>query len=260
MRRLVAVVLALLLVPSLAAAQKAGGGPAALTLGTATDGTTSGSAPAKFRVTISGAGVLTVAANGEGDLTLAVTDEDGQALRDGTADTDHRGQLGLEYLATPIPRAGTYVVEVRVNGSGNGVPFRVVANFVAMTGFEVAADPDGSPRTARALAVGSAQEESLNPDAGDLVDWYVVTATEAMTLILVTRVEDDTQGDIVLEAFLGDDLSESVARSDQDLRGNAGNESLTVDVKAGETVRFKVASLGDSGGALPYRVSLGKMP
>jgi hypothetical protein len=73
-------------------------------------------------------------------------------------------------------------------------------------------------------------------------------------------VEDGTRGDLILEAYLGDNMSESVARSDQDLREHAGNESLTVEVRAGERVRFKVASLGDSGGAIAYRLSLGKMP
>ncbi|MEX2181735.1 MAG: hypothetical protein WD771_06810 [Gemmatimonadaceae bacterium] len=214
----------------------------------------------KYRVSTDAAGVLTVAASGGADLTLAVTDEDGQELRDGTADRDLRGEVGSEYLAVVVPRAGRYGVEVRTNGQSGGVAFRVVATFAPMPEFAVAADPDGRPGTARAIAVGAAQDDQLDPDAGDLADWYAITATEAMTLIVITRVEDETEGDIVLEAFVNDALDEPAARSDQDLRGNAGNESLTVDVKAGERVLIKVGSLNDSGERFAYRVSLGRMP
>lgn len=249
--------LAALLIPSLLSAQKP---PTVLVFGTAANGATGASGEAaQYRVTAMGAGVLTVVVFGESDLTLAVKDEDGQTLRDGTADRDFRGQVGAEYLAVPIPAAGTYGIEVRVNG-GNAVAFRVIATFAAMSAFEMAPDPDGRPRNARSISAGAAREDQLHPDDGDLADWYVVTATQAMTLVVTTRVEEGTSGDFVLEAFLGEDLNDSVARSDQDLRGSGANESLTVDLKAGETVRIKVGSLSDSGGATPYRISVGSMP
>lgn len=247
-------------VPTLLAAQKPTGSPTNLALGTAVSGSThSSNGAAIYRVTTTGAGIITVAAFGEGDLTLAVTDEDGQQLRDGTADTDYRGKMGAEYLAVPVPGAGTYGVEVRANGGG-AIPFRVIATFAAMSGFEMPADTDGRPRNARAIAVGAAMEDQLNPDEGDLADWYLVTASEAMTIIFGTRVDEGSEGDLMLDAYIGEDLNNSVAHSDQDLRGNSGNESLTVDLKPGESVRIKVASLSDTGSRVAYRVSVGRMP
>jgi hypothetical protein len=166
----------------------------------------------------------------------------------------------LEYLAVVLPRGGRYVVEVKTNGDAAGISFRVVATFAPMPAFELPADPDGSPSMARAVAVGNANQDQLHPDAGDAADWYTLTATEAMTLVIVTRVDDGAEGDLLLEAFVGDELGEAAARSDQDLRGNSGNESLTLDVKAGERVRIRVGSVNDSGGVVAYRVSVGKMP
>ncbi len=255
MSRRVLPLLALLLLPTTAFAQ------APLPVGTTGSGTLGdGGAPARYLFTAAGPGVLTVAVNGKEDLTLAVLDEDGQPLPDGTADRDLNGDLGSELLSVVLTRGGGYLVEVRSAASSGATRFTVGGAFVAMPAFERPADPDRRPSLARALTVGTAQQDELNPGGGDLWDWFSVKASEAMTLVIVTRMEEGTEGDLVLEAYLGADYSTPTTQSDQDLQGHTGNESLTIDVKAGDTVRIKVKSLSTTGDAAPYRLSIGRVP
>ncbi len=255
MSRRALAILALLLVPSLLPAQGAlpMGNPAAGTLG-------DGGTPTRYRFTASGPGVLTVAVGGTEDLMLAVLDEDGQPVPEGNADRDLNGNMGAELISVVLYYGGTYFVEVRGNGLETAARFAIGGGFVAMPAFARAPDPDRRPSQARVLAVGAAHQDELNPGAGDLWDWYAVKATEAMTVVVVTRMEEGVEGDLILEAYLGTDYSEPTTQSDQDLQGHTGNESLTIDVKAGETVYIKVKSLSDSGDATPYRLSIGKVP
>ena len=78
--------------------------------------------------------------------------------------------------------------------------------------------------------------------------------------MFVTRVSDGNEGDLVIEGYLAGDFSTAVARSDQDLQGVMGNESLTLNVNPGDVVHLKVQSLFDSGDPIPYRLSIGSMP
>ena len=255
MSRRALVVLALMISPSLLPAQAALpiGNPVANTLG-------DGGTPARFRFAATGSGVLTVAVSGADDLTLAVLDEDGQAVPEGNADRDLNGSMGSELISVVLFYAGTYYIEVRGNGVETAAKFTIGGGFVPMPAFARAPDPDRRPSLARPLTVGAAHQDQLNPGAGDLWDWFSVKATEAMTLVIVTRMEEGVEGDLVLEAYLGTDYSEPTTQSDQDLQGHTGNESLTIDVKAGDTVYIKVKSLADSGDEAPYRLSIGKVP
>jgi len=255
MSRRALAVLALLLVPSLLPAQAAlpMGNPVANALG-------DGGSPARFRMAATGPGILTVAVSGAEDLTLSVLDEDGQPVPEGNADRDLNGNMGSELISVVLFYAGTYFVEVRGNGVETAAKFTIGGGFVSMPAFGRAPDPDRRPSLARALTVGAAHQDQLDPGAGDLWDWYSVKATEAMTLVIVTRMDEGVEGDLVLEAYLGDDYSEPTTQSDQDLQGHTGNESLTIDVKAGDTVHIKVKSLADSGDAAAYRLSVGKVP
>lgn len=247
--------LLLLLLPGSLAAQ------ATLPVGSTSSGTLGdGGATTKYRYTAASAGVLTVAISGTEDLSLAVTDEDGQALPDGTADRDLSGDRGAEVLSVILPHRGAYLVEVRSVGGEEASRFTIGASWVAMPGFERPPDADGRPSLGRALTIGAAHTDELNPSAGDLWDWYRITSADAVTLAIVTRMEEGTEGDLVLEAYVGTDYSEPTTRSDQDLQGHTGNESVTVNLKAGETVYFKVRSLSDSGDRMPYRVSVARVP
>jgi hypothetical protein len=218
-----------------------------------------GGEAAKYSFTATGAGLLTVAANAPSDITIAIMDEDGQMLREGAIDRDHAGNVGREYGTVVIPRAGKYAVEIRGLDASGSVAFTVGGSVVAMAALELPEDPDGRPAFAKAVQPGVALEDQVNPDAGDAADWYSVTAETSMTLVIVTRVEEEG-GDLVIEAFSAGDMSQSVGRSDQDLRGNPGNESVTVEMRAGETVKFKVFALNERGGVINYRVSLGMVP
>jgi len=257
MRRVALALLSLALLPTLAQAQA----PAALPIGSNAPGTLGPTGQAaKFRFTAAGPGVLTVAINGTDDLTLAVTDQDGQPLPEGTADRDLGGQVGAELLAVVLPEGGEYLVEVRSNGGEMASKFAIGASFVGMPAFERPADPDGRPSKAGAVTIGAAKQDQLHPSQYDMWDWFTFKATEAGTLVIVTRVEDGVEGDLVLEVYLGGSFSEPTTQSDQDLQGTMANESVTLDVKAGDVVHIKVKSLNTTGDALPYRLSVGKVP
>jgi len=254
MRPLLVLVLCL---PAVSEAQD----PPALPIGATAAGTLgSGGSPARYRFEATGPGVLTIAAHGGEDLTLAVMDEDGQPVPEGTADRDLNGDTGAEVLSVILSAAGTYLVEVRSNGGSSASSFTVGASWVAMAAFARPPDPDGRPSQARAVTIGTPHADQLHPDSNDLWDWFVVRITQAGTLAVVTRMDDGGDGDLALEVYLGQKFTEPVAQSDQDLQGNMGNESVTVDVKTGDVLHIKVRSLNTRGGAVPYRLTVARVP
>lgn len=214
---------------------------------------------ARYRFQASGPGVLTVVAHGTEDLTLAVMDEDGQPVADGTADRDLNGNVGSELLSVVLTEGGTYFVEVRSHGSSSG-SFTVGGGWVAMPAFARPPDPDGRPSRAGRLTIGATHTDALHPDEGDQWDWFTLSVTERSTLVVVTRMDEGVDGDLALEVYLDGDYSTPAVSSDQDLQGNLGNESVTVDVRAGQPVHIKVRSLSSSGDAIPYRVSVTRVP
>lgn len=214
---------------------------------------------ARYRFQASGAGVLTIVAHGTEDLTLAVMDEDGQPVVDGTADRDLNGNVGSEMLSVVLTEGGTYLVEVRSHGS-NGGSFTVGGAWVPMPAFTKPADPDGRPSRAGRLSIGATHTDQLHPDEGDQWDWFTISATERVTLVIMTRTDEGVEGDLALEVYLDNDFSTPAVQSDQDLQGNLGNESVTVDVRAGQPMHVKVRSYSTSGGPTPYRVSVTRVP
>lgn len=215
---------------------------------------------AKYRYAATGAGILTVAVNGVADLVLSIMDEDGQVLPDGRADRDLRGVMGAEMLAVVLPRRGSYLVEIGANSAGGAVPFTISAAFAPMPAFERAEDADGRPGNARVLEPGMGHEDALNLDDGDASDWYTLRAASAMTVFVMTRMPEGASGDLVLEAFIGGVFTEPTVRSDQDLQGNTGNETVSVDLKAGEVLHVRVSAHGERGSAMPYRISVTRAP
>jgi hypothetical protein len=223
------------------------------------EGTTTPEVPAKFVFNAPSAGVLTTAVRtaGGSDLVLYVCDEDGQPLPNGHSDADLDG-VGTEQVATTLPGAGDYLVIVVVRGWGaEETQFRVGGTWLAIPGDEAPNDDsDGRPSAAQELEVGGNIEDSINRQAGDPWDWFVVTPGEAGSLTVVTRAPE---GDLKLEYFASDRYYTAEERSDQDLGGTAGNESLSLQVEAGTTYYFRISAVyGDD--QIDYKISAGLIP
>lgn len=230
----------------------------ALPMSGPTQATVNDEQPAEFTVSARTAGVLSVAVQGTGDLALQLVDEDGQVLPNGSADRDLTGNEGMELLSTTVTEPGTYLVRVRLQG-GSQSTFSIAGGFVSFPPFQQPGDPDRRPGGARAIGVGKPLEDSLSPASGDAWDWYVIKAAEEGTLTIVTRqVGNGDAPDLVLELFTEGKFGESQDRSDQDLQGNAANESVSVQVTAGQAVHVRVS--GAITNAAKYRLSSSLAP
>lgn len=239
------------------------GSPAAaqtpLPLGTVQQGTTTADEPARYSIVAKSAGVLVAAVRGEGDIALQVTDDDGQQLRDGSADRDLNGSEGTELLSVTIPEAGAYHLRVLVRGTSTS-KFEINGSWLPFPSLAPGnLDPDRRPSLAKAIKAGAPVEDSLNADAGDTWDWFVMKPAQAGTLAIVTRRLGTDDIDLVLEVFVDGNFSEAAGRSDQDLQGDSANESATVIVKAGQTVHVKVSSAFSRANAR-YRLSSSVVP
>lgn len=205
------------------------------------------------------AGFLTVVvrADGDEDLSLAVSDDEGQPLPGGGADMDLGGNVGAEQLVVTIPAPGRYTVRVRSLSSSGG-RFQIGGSFMASALAGGVLDPDGRPSGATQLAVGTSHEDALDPSGGDPWDWYRIPVTQDGVLTVLTRAEGD--GDLRLERFADGEFGEAMDASDQDMDGVLGNESLTVNVRAGDVVFLRVTSAFGGGGYAPYRIASGLIP
>ena len=229
-----------------------------LPLGAPQQGKTSSETPAEYTVVAKTAGLLSVAIAGEGDLAFQVTDEDGQALPEGNVDRDLNGNDGHEMVALILPEPGTY--KVRVRAQGGSATFQISGAWIPVAAYAMASpDPDRRPRSAKAIVMGKPHEDSLNAEAGDGWDWFVMKPGQAGTLAIVTRQIGDGDADLVLEVYTDNDFTKPAARSDQDLQGNSANESVTINVSAGQAVHVKVAGAFSRVSA-KYRVSSSLIP
>jgi hypothetical protein len=226
---------------------------ATLPIGKTESGQAGNNADAAYQFKAASAGVLTVAVVGEGDVEIAVTDEEGQPVLDGTSDRDLFGSTGTEELSVVLTEPGAYRVLVR-SVDGNPNKFQIGASWLSMPAFAKTGDPDRRPSQARSLEVGKAHEDSIDTDSGDPWDWFVYTPAEAGTLTIILRPTSSNSFDLTLEAFTTNDFTRPTASSDQDLQGHAANESLSLDVPAGQKVLVKVyAGFGSASGK--YRLS-----
>lgn len=235
------------LAPSAARAQTA------LPMGSPANGTTTGDSPTEYTVEAKTAGVLSVAVQGTGDLALTLVDEDGQTLPDGNADSDLYGSEGTELLSVTIGEPGRYRLRVRLQGGGSSSTFQIAGSFLGFPAFARPGDPDRRPTLARALQVGKPHEDSLDPEGGDSWDWFAFKVPTTGALALITRAVGDGEPDLVLEVYLNGEFSRPEDRSDQDMQGIGANESVTVNVTAGQTVHVKVSSNFNRGAK--YRLS-----
>lgn len=227
--------------------------PAQLPVGKTIAGQTSDAAPAVFRFTAPAAGVLSVAARSDQDISIAVLDVDGQTVPDGSADRDLFGGTGNEQLAVTLTEPGEYRVQIQLV-SGSSAKFEIGAGWIAMPGFARTGDPDRRPTMATDLEIGQSREDSLDTDAGDAWDWFRVTPKSAGTLTVILRSVNDSSPDLAVEVYSAKDFATHIVRSDDDLQGNHTNESASIDVVAGEPVYVKVVSaIGSADGA--YRIA-----
>jgi hypothetical protein len=224
----------------------------ALPIGSPANGTATSDAPAEYTVDLKAAGVLSVAVQGTGDLALALLDQDGQSVPDGTADRDLNGSAGTELLSVTITEPGPYRLRVRLQGSGSS-NFQIASSFLSFPAFARPSDPDGRPGQARTVAVGKPHDDALDPGNGDSRDWFVYKAPREGSLAIVTRPLANSEADLILEVFLDNEFAQAADRSDQDMQGNSSNESVTVNVTAGQLVHVKVTNQSSRAGK--YRLS-----
>jgi hypothetical protein len=225
----------------------------ALPIGKSDAGQASDNSPANYQFKAATAGILTVAVVGDGDIELVVTDEDGQPVQDGTSDNDLFGSTGTEKVSVVLPEAGAYRVQVRTVDGGSS-KFQIGGSWISMTALARPADPDRRPGQARALEVGKSHEDSIDTARGDPWDWFVFTPAQAGTLAIILRPVSKESFDLTLETYAAGDFTKATASSDQDLQGHAANESISIDVPAGQKVYVKVyAGFGSASGK--YRLS-----
>jgi len=224
-----------------------------LPVGKTSTGQVSERAPTIYRFTAPSAGVLSVAVRADADVTIKVTDEDGQVLPDGVADVDLWGNAGHEQVIVPLPERGDYRVHIAMYGRGSAA-MDIGAGWIAMPGFARPSDADGRPSRATVLEVGQSHEDALDTDAGDVWDWFAITPATSGALTVIVRGVNDASPDLAIELYTAGDLSEYVVRSDDDLQGNVTNESATIDVTAGQKIYIRVlGATGDARG--PYRIA-----
>jgi hypothetical protein len=154
-----------------------------------------------------------------------------------------------------IPSAGDYRVQILTFGGGGG-RFDIAASWLEFADLGGPADPDGMPTAAAALNPGSPIDDSINPSGGDAWDWFKVTAESAGVITVITEAPE---GDLVLEVFNDGAFGDPVNRSDQDMQGVVGNESITIQAAAGQTFYFRVSPAFDMGNTITYRIRAGIM-
>ena len=239
--------------PTFAAAQ------APLPTGATSQGMLSMGEAATYTFQATAAGFLAVVLRAEAgeDLSFTVTDAEGQALPEGRADMDFGGNVGAEQMVVTISEPGAYRVIVE-SLAGEPASFQIGGSFLSSALAALAADPDGKPSAARELAVGASHVDTIDPSAGDRWDWYRIPVTQSGVLTILTRVEGE--GDLRLERFEEGSFREAVDASDQDMDGVLGNESLTLDVQAGQVVFVRVLPSFGGSQAVAYRLASGIIP
>ena len=236
---------------------------AALPLNATTPGSTSGDNAAEYVFSASAAGFLTVIVRtptSDGDLVLSVADDQYQTLAGGRSDQDLHGVFGAEQVTVNVPGPGSYLVLVDGAYSTSRIDFEIGATFLATDLAGGTMDADGRPDGATALEVGGMHEDEIDPAAGDHRDWYRLTAGAAGVMTILTRAADAEEGDVKLELFMDGMFREPDQTSDQDQSGVMTNETVTVDVTAGQTVYVRVSPAFEGGSRAAYRITAGLIP
>lgn len=232
-------------------------GQTPLPMGTFSTGESFGGEGATFRFEAVAPGFLTVVVRADGDAVLTVMDDEYQILPNGRSDQDLGGDVGAEQSVVALPEAGVYLVAVDPLGAGP-LRFEIGGSFLASDLVAEPADPDAKPGGAVALDLGESRAASLDPLEGDHRDWFAIRVEEGGLLTVVTRSEGT--GDLKLEVFRDGDFRNPAGSSDQDMDGVLGNESVSLEVGAGETVHVRVSRPFGGSGRIDYRVGSGLIP
>lgn len=110
---------------------------------------------------------------------------------------------------------------------------------------------------ATVLGLEASRQDALD-ESGQ--HWYVITAPEDATVTLTSRSTGENDGDLVMEAYLDEDFSEYVIRSDWDLDGDSAHETVTVGLNAGQVLHVKVAQWGFGRDQLSYQLDVTHTP
>ena len=137
-----------------------------------------------------------------------------------------------------LPRPGDYFVILTTLEDQAGATIK--ASFSPMPGVLDRPDPQGRPDEAGSLKVGIKAEGALDPDEGDIRDWFVYRATRNGVLQFRVRGERDTDIDLILEAFDGRSFWDSVDGIEWDNAESPDEESIEVPMKKGEAIYVRV--------------------
>lgn len=207
-----------------------------LTLAETIEGST-GPDAAAYDFHAESSGVLTVIVRATSDVVINVVNEFGQPIEDGYVDTDYYGDTGAEQGAIVIAEPGDY--QVRIEPLSGSADFVMAASWLPFESIERRPDPQGSPAESIHMGIGKIYSGLIRESLGDRQDWYRVEAARDGVLNVSTRTR---MSDVVLEYYQDGNLGSSMERSDQDLGGDTGRESITIQVRSGNVYYFVVTA------------------
>ena len=214
-----------------------------LPLGEEIESTTTSAAVASYAFTAESSGVLTVVVRANNDVVINVVDGFGRQIDGGYFDTDYGGDTGAEQAAIIIGGAGDY--QVRIEPLAGDADFVLATSWLPMALVArtlprpSAPDPQGSPEDSIHMGIGKIYRGSIHDASGDVQDWFRIEAARNGVLNVSTRTRSS---DVVLEYYQDGNYGSSLERSDQDLHGDTGNESITVSVREGGVYYFVVTA------------------
>ena len=159
----------------------------------------------------------------EGELNNLVMDGDAASARIGEDDIDFVRVNGRWFARLPEPPASSDS-----------------AGFDESWGDWESRDRAGSD-AAEVLALPLMHTDALDQNGRR---WYRYSAPESGAFSLSTRSTGQDDGDLVIEAYVDEDFSQSVARSDSDHDGDRAAESIAVGLQAGQVVHVRVSQWG----------------
>ena len=202
-------------------------------------------APAEVGFVAAEPGVLTVmVVNGRGeDMVAVVVDDNRQDLPDGWIDNDPALLNGGEIGVVALPAAGSYSVLVYPWDEAAGPTVaEVTLGFQPLAALESPADPQGKPLAAAVLEPGVEVGGALGLIPGDRRDWYTLKVERDGPVQLTLRVPAVADADLLLQVFEPGVYWRSIFYADGTDEQIMGNETMTIDGRAGETLYVRVGA------------------